>query len=199
MDQRKSTNFEACRDLQGRRLKTINEAKYLADYYEKEPERKKIRQAKIQKKIDDGLREKVVPKVLFDDQEYIKNHKAIVGGVRTAVEDAMNRKMGLKRKNQIESEGMSEGSECESAFISQGKKAEAEEEEVAEEEEDQVPLKDIKDIYTKVDTSVSKKVTSTQEQKNRAKMSITSNCWYPFNPFLLNFDDLKGRSSVELI
>lgn len=99
MDQKNSTNFESCRDLQGRRLKTINEAKHLATYLAKEPERKKLKQDKINKKIEDGLKEVVEKKIIFDDTEFIEALEKGSESVRDAVEIAfMNKMNGGKKK-----------------------------------------------------------------------------------------------------
>ncbi|CAG8622684.1 1485_t:CDS:2 [Diversispora eburnea] len=72
MASQKTTNFEACRDLNGRRLRTVNEAKRLADHLEQEPERQRIRREKIQKRITEGMTEPPPKKIRFDDTEYLK-------------------------------------------------------------------------------------------------------------------------------
>ncbi|TPX48392.1 hypothetical protein SeMB42_g00027 [Synchytrium endobioticum] len=56
MASQKSTNFEACRDLSGRRLKTVNDAKSLAEFIAREPERERDRQQRINQKIEEGLK-----------------------------------------------------------------------------------------------------------------------------------------------
>lgn len=49
MATKKTTNFDSCRDLAGRRLKAVQEAKELAEYLEKEPERQKAAKEKADK------------------------------------------------------------------------------------------------------------------------------------------------------
>jgi len=50
MSSKKTTNVESCRDLQGRRLKTINDATKLVEYLNKESERKRKKRKKSTKK-----------------------------------------------------------------------------------------------------------------------------------------------------
>jgi hypothetical protein len=51
----KTTNFDYCRDLSGRRLKTMSDATALAEYLEKEPERKKEELEKKEAKKEKGI------------------------------------------------------------------------------------------------------------------------------------------------
>jgi hypothetical protein len=90
MAAQKTTNFESCRDLSGRRLKTMNEAKRLADYIQGEPERKRQEALKIEKKIKEGLKENT-RKVLFDDKKFEDMHDKVMDEIDDAV------KIGLKR------------------------------------------------------------------------------------------------------
>lgn len=90
MAAQKTTNFESCRDLSGRRLKTMNEAKRLADYIQEEPERKRLEALKIEKKIKEGLKEHT-RKVLFDDKKFEETHDKVMEEMDDAV------KIGLKR------------------------------------------------------------------------------------------------------
>jgi hypothetical protein len=83
--QKKTTNFESCRDLTGRRLKTINEAKQywlilcrLADYIEQEPERLRKQQEKLQKKIKEGLKEHTVVKKKHNDKDFDSHHEKVL-------------------------------------------------------------------------------------------------------------------------
>ncbi|KAJ3273721.1 hypothetical protein HDV01_004000 [Terramyces sp. JEL0728] len=69
MASQKTTNFDSCRDLSGRRLKTLDEARRLADYIEKEPERKKQQKDKIEKKIKEGLKTFEPKKVIIKEDE----------------------------------------------------------------------------------------------------------------------------------
>ncbi|KAJ2926930.1 hypothetical protein H1R20_g10175, partial [Candolleomyces eurysporus] len=123
MSSQKTSNNDSCRDLTGRRLSTIKEAKKLAEYLESEPERKAAR-AEAQKAKLEALEKKlgitpqngkgegssqaststdaVVDHVLagkkhkFDDNEYIEQTKELSENVKSAVSAAFLKK---KKKN----------------------------------------------------------------------------------------------------
>jgi len=102
MSSQKTSNNDSCRDLNGRRLSTIKEAKKVAQYLEEEPLRKKAaaeaQKAKL-KKLERELGigssseqgkgkepEKLAgTKHRFDDTEYLEQSKDIVDGVKSAV------------------------------------------------------------------------------------------------------------------
>jgi len=105
MSSQKTSNNDSCRDLSGRRLSTVKEAKKLAAYLEAEPERKKAaveaRKAKIeslerQLGIDSSSpsassskgkesEQLAGAKRRFDDTEYIEQSRDIVDNVKSAV------------------------------------------------------------------------------------------------------------------
>lgn len=85
MASQKTTNFEACRDLSGRRLKTVNEAKKLADYLEKEPERQKARDERIRQKIEKGLQPPEPKKHRFNDPKFFEETEEMGEDVSSAV------------------------------------------------------------------------------------------------------------------
>ncbi|KAH8118125.1 telomere stability and silencing-domain-containing protein [Phellopilus nigrolimitatus] len=106
MSSQKTSNNDSCRDLNGRRLSTIKEAKALASYLESEPERKKAQQEaqrvkleKLERKlgIDGKGKEKaddvsVGVKRRFDDTEYLEQSRDIVENVKSAVLAGMLKK-----------------------------------------------------------------------------------------------------------
>ncbi|PAV16096.1 telomere stability silencing [Pyrrhoderma noxium] len=106
MSSQKTNNNDSCRDLNGRRLSTIKEAKALAAYLESEPERVKAQQeaqrAKLEKLerqlgIDRKGGEKAEGssagvKRRFDDTEYIEQSRDIVDNVKSAVVAGMLKK-----------------------------------------------------------------------------------------------------------
>ncbi|CAG8528071.1 5202_t:CDS:1 [Acaulospora morrowiae] len=92
MASQKTTNFEACRDLNGRRLRTVNEAKRLADHLEQEPDRERVRREKVQKKIEEGLAELPTKRIRFDDTEYLKANEEMKEKVSSAVSEAVSKK-----------------------------------------------------------------------------------------------------------
>jgi hypothetical protein len=90
-------NNSSCRDLSGRRLKTIRDAESLAKYLAKEKDREKEKEEAITKKIEEGLKEIQPPKVLIDDSDYLNDHKKALEDVSTTVLDAFKKNKG-KRK-----------------------------------------------------------------------------------------------------
>ncbi|KIY73265.1 hypothetical protein CYLTODRAFT_342602 [Cylindrobasidium torrendii FP15055 ss-10] len=97
MSSQKTSNNDSCRDLNGRRLSTIKEAKKLAEYLESEPERQAAK-ADAQKAKLQALERKlgIDPKTgapaplagtkhKFEDNEYLEESKELVDSVRSAV------------------------------------------------------------------------------------------------------------------
>ncbi|RIA97366.1 telomere stability and silencing-domain-containing protein [Glomus cerebriforme] len=100
MASQKTTNFEACRDLNGRRLRTVNEARRLADHLEQEPERQRAQREKVKKKIEEGLREPPTKKHRFDDTAYLKASEEMKEKVQSTVAEALQ-KPGNKKDASI--------------------------------------------------------------------------------------------------
>ncbi|KAK7454496.1 hypothetical protein VKT23_011250 [Stygiomarasmius scandens] len=115
MSSQKTSNNDSCRDLNGRRLSTIKEAKKLAEYLESEPERLAAK-AEAQKAKLEALERKLgiapssgagsskatsdssePPKLAgtkhrFDDTEYLEQSRELVDGVKSAVSAALLKK-----------------------------------------------------------------------------------------------------------
>ncbi|KAG7451025.1 uncharacterized protein BT62DRAFT_1071627 [Guyanagaster necrorhizus] len=115
MSSQKTSNNDSCRDLSGRRLSTIKEAKKLAEYLGAEPERAAAK-AEAQKAKLEALERKLgieprkgsssgtstpgqsepTPlagkKHRFDDTEYLEQSKELVDGVKNAVSAALLKK-----------------------------------------------------------------------------------------------------------
>ncbi|KAI8367461.1 telomere stability and silencing-domain-containing protein [Radiomyces spectabilis] len=85
MNAQKTTNFEACRDLQGRRIRTVNDAKRLQAELDAIPEREKEKREKLQKKIEKALKEYEPRKHLFDDNQFLEDREQMVENVKNAV------------------------------------------------------------------------------------------------------------------
>jgi len=109
MSSQKTSNNDSCRDLSGRRLSTVREAKKLQEYIESEPERKKAAAAAQKEKLEKLERELGVgpsgsgsssvdtvklagQKHRFDDTEYLEQSRDIVDGVKSAVAAGLLRK-----------------------------------------------------------------------------------------------------------
>ncbi|KAK7020521.1 APC amino acid permease [Favolaschia claudopus] len=120
MSSQKTSNNDSCRDLSGRRLNTIKEAKKLVEYLESEPDRLKAK-AEAQKAKLEALERKLgieapskdgpsaagpskpsgssdEPPVMagkkhrFDDTEYLEQSRDLVDGVKSAVSVALLKK-----------------------------------------------------------------------------------------------------------
>lgn len=125
MSSQKTSNNDSCRDLSGRRLSTIKEAKKLAEYLESEPERLAAK-AEAQRAKLEALERKLgiepssskspevgsgeptrpastdTPPVLagkkhrFDDTEYIEQSRELTDNVKSAVSAALLKKKKTK-------------------------------------------------------------------------------------------------------
>ncbi|KAI0833703.1 telomere stability and silencing-domain-containing protein [Trametes gibbosa] len=105
MSSQKTSNNDSCRDLSGRRLSTIKEAKKLAEYIESEPLRKKAQQEAQRAKLE-ALEKKlgITPgssssadplagkKHRLEDSDYIEQSRDLVENVKSAVSVAMLKK-----------------------------------------------------------------------------------------------------------
>jgi len=120
MSSQKTSNNDSCRDLSGRRLSTLKQAKQLAAYLEAEPARKKAeveaRKAKLEalekhlglnaggsKDLDkDGkpVLSAGVKRARFDDTEYLEQSQVIKENVKSAVVAGLLKK---RRKAKTES------------------------------------------------------------------------------------------------
>lgn len=104
MSSQKTSNNDSCRDLSGRRLSTIKEAKRLAEYIESEPARKKAAQEAKRAKLEAlekklGIVDGAGPseplagkKHRFDDTEYLEQKEEIVENVKSAVAAGLMKK-----------------------------------------------------------------------------------------------------------
>ncbi|KAJ8072854.1 hypothetical protein PM082_016413 [Marasmius tenuissimus] len=131
MSSQKTSNNDSCRDLSGRRLSTIKEAKKLADYLEAEPERlaakAEAQKAKLEalerrlgiqssgsgassSKAEDTAKSGDPPvlagkKHRLDDSEYLEQSQELIDGVKNAVSVAL-----LKKKKKAKTAASSGGS-----------------------------------------------------------------------------------------
>jgi len=119
MSSQKTSNNDSCRDLSGRRLSTVKEAKKLAEYLEGEPARKRAA-AEAQKAKLEALERKLgitpsgsgeasgsgsAPEPLagkkhrFDDTEYLEQSREIVDSVKSAVTAGLLKKRKKAKKS----------------------------------------------------------------------------------------------------
>ncbi|KAJ3019082.1 hypothetical protein HKX48_002388 [Thoreauomyces humboldtii] len=145
MASQKTTNFEACRDLSGRRLKTVNDAKKLADYLEKEPERKRKRQEENIEKLEKALKGPEKQKIRFHDPDYEQNHADVMEDVQDAVEKALR---DVPIANAIKKKTPSPpATTVSSVFAKWDALSDDEEDSEEEEESDEEPSPELKDKF----------------------------------------------------
>ncbi|GAA99643.1 uncharacterized protein L969DRAFT_94092 [Mixia osmundae IAM 14324] len=110
MNSGKKSSNDACRDLNGRRLSTIKEAKKLQTYLQEAPQREAAQAEQARKKLEELQKEierlesdvdGSSKKRRFDDSEYTEKSREIVDNVRGAVAAAM-----LKRKKHKKTESV---------------------------------------------------------------------------------------------
>ncbi|EUC64950.1 telomere stability/silencing protein [Rhizoctonia solani AG-3 Rhs1AP] len=116
MSSQKASNNDSCRDLNGRKLSTIKEAKKMATYLEAEPERKKAAAEEKRAKLEalekqlgitpgESSKDGEPPvragqKHRFDDIEYLEQSREITDGVKSAVAAGLLKK---RKKNKVAS------------------------------------------------------------------------------------------------
>jgi hypothetical protein len=86
MSKKKTLNKDSCRDINGRRIRTVKEAEKKDQHETQRIEWEKQQSEKREKKIKDGLKEPEVKKVLFDDTEYLEAHEKAREDVKDAVQ-----------------------------------------------------------------------------------------------------------------
>ncbi|KAJ7583637.1 telomere stability and silencing-domain-containing protein [Mycena floridula] len=109
MSSQKTSNNDSCRDLSGRRLSTVKEAKKLAEYLEAEPQRQaakaeasKAKLEALEKKLGmngSGDAAAAAKKYRFEDTSYLEQSKDLVDGVKSAVSLALLKKKKKAKLN----------------------------------------------------------------------------------------------------
>ncbi|KAI9323796.1 telomere stability and silencing-domain-containing protein [Dichotomocladium elegans] len=97
MNAQKTTNFEACRDLQGRRIRTVNENKRREEALAALPEIEREREERIQKKIEEGLKEREPKKFRFDDNQFLEDREEVIESVKSAVSKMLKQQQPAKK------------------------------------------------------------------------------------------------------
>ncbi|KAJ2356100.1 hypothetical protein GGF43_002283 [Coemansia sp. RSA 2618] len=94
----KPNTFDDCRDLYGRRLRTLKEAKTIVEKFEQEDKAREEAAERRRKKIADGLQEKPVKKYRFDDTEHTRNCEEIVESTKKTTRTALRKKLAKNKK-----------------------------------------------------------------------------------------------------
>ncbi|KAJ1675597.1 hypothetical protein EV182_000961 [Spiromyces aspiralis] len=98
MSSKKITNFDSCRDLSGRRLKTAKAAQGVEELLNVEEQEALRRKQLRRKKIEEGLKERPAKKHHFDDLNYIKESEAIAESTKSDTRKAMKRLLHDSKK-----------------------------------------------------------------------------------------------------
>ncbi|KAJ1735058.1 hypothetical protein LPJ61_000748 [Coemansia biformis] len=91
MSQNKPNDFDDCRDLYGRRLRTLKEAKSITEKLEREESAREGAAERRRKKIADGLKDRPAKKHRFDDADYTRNCEEIAAATKEATKKALRR------------------------------------------------------------------------------------------------------------
>ncbi|PJF16766.1 hypothetical protein PSACC_03502 [Paramicrosporidium saccamoebae] len=85
---KRSGGNDACRDLSGRRLRTVNETRLIEEYLRREPEMERRREAEKKEKMMKDL-EGTDKRTVFEDVTYIRTMQETVDSVESAVYAAL--------------------------------------------------------------------------------------------------------------
>ncbi|KAF9130117.1 hypothetical protein BGW39_003477 [Mortierella sp. 14UC] len=131
MNSQKTTNTEACRDLSGRRIKTVNEAKKMAEYVRGEPERKKARKDELKRKIEEKLElaDRPMRKHRFEDAKFFDQAEEQVEEVKNAVAAAIKESLKAGSGSPPSSSGSASGSSSGAKGKGKAKKVDSDDDE----------------------------------------------------------------------
>ncbi|KAG0351891.1 hypothetical protein BG005_008634 [Podila minutissima] len=89
--QKGPSNTDACRDLSGRRIKTVKDAKNMAEYLRQQPEREKAKKESLKRKIEEKqeLANRPTRKHRFEDTKFFDETEEQVEDVKNAVAAAI--------------------------------------------------------------------------------------------------------------
>ncbi len=85
---KRAGNYEACRDLSGRRIRTVNQAKLISEYLQRKPELEARREEEIKKKMEKHI-EAPNRKTKFEDVDFLKTVRNVADEVELAVSEAI--------------------------------------------------------------------------------------------------------------
>ncbi|KAF9172460.1 hypothetical protein BGX21_005330 [Mortierella sp. AD011] len=113
MSSQKSTNTDACRDLSGRRIKTVNDAKKMAEYVQGEAERTKAKKENLKRKIEEKLEiaERPTRKYRFEDSKFFDEAEEQVEEVKSAVAAAIKESLKTNGAGQADVKGKGKAKE----------------------------------------------------------------------------------------
>lgn len=99
---KRAGNYEACRDLSGRRIRSVNEAKIVAEYIKRKPELEVRKAEEIREKMEKAILAGTEQKHVFKDVDFLRTAREVVDEVELAVNEALyGDDLGDKEKEKI--------------------------------------------------------------------------------------------------
>ncbi|KAF9580713.1 hypothetical protein BGW38_002524 [Lunasporangiospora selenospora] len=98
MSSQKATNTDDCRDLSGRRIKAVKDAKKMAEYLQQEPERQRAKKENLKRKIEEKLEiaDRPSRKHRFEDSKFFDEAEEQIEDVKDAVAAALKENLNGK-------------------------------------------------------------------------------------------------------
>jgi len=118
MASKQSTNYESCRDLNGRRLKIVSDAKAYNEWKDKEEQLRKEKEERRKRKMELALAEEDAPpkKHFLEDPNYLRETEELAESVTSAVDE------GLQQSEKLEQALASKKAEAEKAVQAASKR-----------------------------------------------------------------------------
>lgn len=85
---RRAGGYESCRDLSGRRIRTVNQTRLISEYIQRKPEMDRRKEALIREKMLKAI-EAPNRKSIFSDTAYLRTVQETVDSIESAVYDAL--------------------------------------------------------------------------------------------------------------
>lgn len=86
---KRAGNYEACRDLSGRRLRSVKEAQIISDYVKRKPELDAKKAEAIKERMEKAIEAGTSRKTVFEDVDFLKAARDVVDEVELAVNEAI--------------------------------------------------------------------------------------------------------------
>lgn len=85
---KRAGNYEACRDLSGRRLRTVKEAQIISDYLKRKPELEAKKAEEIRERMEKTINAATESKHVFKDVDFLRAARDVVDEVELAINEA---------------------------------------------------------------------------------------------------------------
>lgn len=85
---KRAGNYEACRDLSGRRLRSVKEAQQISDYLKRKPELDARKAEGIRERMEKTINAATENKPVFKDVDFLRAARDVVDEVELAINEA---------------------------------------------------------------------------------------------------------------